>query len=270
MRDLGIADRLRRAGLNVVEIDGWQSRGSSSFNPRGGVDHHTAGGNKGNAPSLNICINGRPDLRGPLCNTLQGFDGTQYVIASGTANHAGSGGWRGLKGNGSVYGMERENDGKSPPRPGQHESAARAWKAIISGSPNGNISAGMVCGHKEWTPRKPDFHGVDYNWFRGLIAAGAGSGPSPIPQPPVPKPPLVQGAITMFIAIDGVALCALMGNVLFTFPDLRAYGNSKNASPNVPALVVGNETPVADRQHLYQELIAQHIVAVGKGDSLPK
>jgi hypothetical protein len=170
LRDTGIADRLRAAGLAVVEIDGWKERGSSSFNPRGGVDHHTAGSNNGNAPSLNICIHGRSDLPGPLCNTLQGFDGTQYVIASGTANHAGSGSWKGLSGNSSVYGMERENDGYSAPRPNQHELAARAWRAIIDGSPNGPLSPDMVCGHKEWAPgRKPDFHDLDYNWFRDEI-----------------------------------------------------------------------------------------------------
>ena len=148
-RDTGIADRLRAAGLAVVEVDGWKTRGSDSFNPRGGVDHHTAGSNNGNAPSLNICINGRSDLPGPLCNTLQGFDGTQYVIAAGKANHAGDGGWKGLSGNSSVYGMERENDGHSEPRPGQHESAARAWAAII----DGKFGSDMVCGHKEWAPK---------------------------------------------------------------------------------------------------------------------
>ena len=173
MRDLGIADRLRAAGLAVVEVDGWQSRGSDSFSPRGGVDHHTAGSNNGNAPSLEACTNGREGLSGPLCNTLQGFDGTQYVIASGRANHAGEGSWQGLSGNSSVYGMERENTGSDPARPGQHDSAARAWAAILNGGPAGNIDAGMVCGHKEWSPgRKPDFHDVDYGWFRGQIGQG--------------------------------------------------------------------------------------------------
>ena len=168
MRDLGIADRLRAAGLKVVEVDGWQSRGSDSFDPRGGVDHHTAGSNNGNAPSLDVCTNGREGLSGPLCNTLQGFDGTQYVIASGRANHAGDGGWKGLSGNSSVYGMERENTGYDPPRPGQHESAAVAWAALLNG-----IDSSMLCGHREWAPsRKPDFHDLDYNWFRDQVAHG--------------------------------------------------------------------------------------------------
>ena len=181
MRDLGIADRLRAAGLAVVEVDGWQSRGSDSFDPRGGVDHHTAGSNNGNAPSLEVCTNGHSTLSGPLCNTLQGFDGTQYVIASGRANHAGEGSWHGLSGNSSVYGMERENTGHDPARGGQHESAARAWNAILNGGPFGSIDPGMVCGHKEWSPgRKPDFHDVDYGWFRDQIAAG-------VPLPDLPN-----------------------------------------------------------------------------------
>jgi hypothetical protein len=250
MRDLGIADRLRAAGLAVVEVDGWRERGKDSAAFAGGVDHHTAGSNNGNAPSLEICTNGRSDLPGPLCNTLQGFDGTQYVIASGTANHAGSGSWHGLSGNSSVYGMERENDGYSAARPGQHDLAARAWRAILHGGPRGNISAGMLCGHREWAPgRKPDFHDLDYGWFRDQVAT---------PTPPDEPPPT---GVTMFIAIDNVGFYALCGHVIFTFRDMASYGASKNASPNVPALVVGKECSQQDRDDLLANLVRQHATA---------
>lgn len=87
-------------------------------------------------------------------------------------------------------------------------------------------------------------------------------------RPPEEEPPI--GAITMFIAIDSVALCALMGNVLFTFKDLKTYGDALNASPNVPALVIPNSEPLDARHHIHQELIKQHIVAVGQGDALPQ
>lgn len=185
MRDLGLADRIRAAGIPVIEVDGWQNRGSDSFNPRGGVDHHTAGSNNGDCPSLEICTNGRSDLPGPLCNVLQGFSGTAYIVASGKANHAGDGGWNGLSGNSSVYGMERENDGSSPERPGQHEMAAATWNAIINGGPAGTISPSMICGHKEWAPsRKPDFHNVDYGWFRDEISRGGSGGGTPPPDIP--------------------------------------------------------------------------------------
>ena len=70
----------------------------------------------GNNPSLEVCINGRPDLAGPLCNVMVGRDNTMFVVAAGRANHAGSGGWRGRSGNSTVYGIERENTGYRPAR----------------------------------------------------------------------------------------------------------------------------------------------------------
>jgi hypothetical protein len=259
-RDTGIAQRLRDAGLRVIECDGWQSRGSSDFNPRGSVDHHTAGAATGNAPSLDICINGRPDLAGPLCNVLQARDNTMYVVAAGRANHAGDGGWRGLSGNSSVYGIERENVGTSaePWRPDQFEAAAQAHAALV----RGKASADMVCRHQEWTTRKIDTHDVNGDDLRARIAFYLGGG---APQPDTPN----GKAYTMLIAIDGVALCALMGNVLLTFDDLADYGAAKNASPNVPALVITAETSADARRNIYNELIRQHIVAVGEGDNLP-
>jgi hypothetical protein len=260
-RDTGIAQRLREAGLSVIECDGWQSRGSSDFSPRGSVDHHTAGPATGNAPSLDVCINGRPDLSGPLCNVLQARDNTMYVVAAGRANHAGSGGWRGLSGNSSVFGIERENVGTSaePWRPDQFEAACQAHAALL----RGKASADMLCRHHEWRAEKPDTHDVDGNELRARCAFYLGGG---APSPDRPEP---TGAITMFIAIDSVALCALMGNVLLTFHDLNDYGEAKNASPNVPAMVIGGKTALATRQSIYQELLRQHIVAVGEGDNLP-
>ena len=190
-RDTGIADRLRKYGLKVVEIDGWQSRGSSSFDPKGSVDHHTAGSSRGNAPSLNICIHGRSGLSGPLCNVLIGRDNTCYVIAAGRANHAGRGGWRGLSGNSSMYGIERENTGYAtgsraePWREDQHLVAGAAHAALMEGKDLDN-----VCRHAEWTSRKIDTHSVNGNDLRNLVKAIAAkhSGPAPTP-PPTPSPP---------------------------------------------------------------------------------
>jgi hypothetical protein len=175
MMDLDIADRLRAAGLPVLEVDGWQQRSAGSFDPRGSVDHHTAGPAAGNAPSLEVCIYGRSDLPGPLCNVLIGRDNTCFVIAAGRANHAGSGGWRGLSGNSSVYGIERENVGTQaePWRPDQNDAAARAHAALIAG----RAGADMVCRHAEWAPdRKPDTHDIAGDDLRRWVA-NAGTGP---------------------------------------------------------------------------------------------
>lgn len=185
--DTGIADRLRRRGLHVVEIAGWQTRGSSSFYPRGSVDHHTAGGRGGLAPSLNICINGRAGLSGPLCNILIGRDNTVYVIAAGRANHAGLGGWRGLSGNSSVYGVERENVGTAaePWREDQTDTAAKVHAALIEG----RAGAEMVCEHKEWAPsRKIDAHTISGDDMRSRVTfhlmgggGSSGGGGEPVP-----------------------------------------------------------------------------------------
>lgn len=154
-RDLGIADRLRSMGLKVVEIQGWQTRGSATFHPKGSVDHHTASGKGRNAPALNICINGRSDLPGPLCHVLIARDNTCYVIASGRANHAGSGGYWGISGNSNVYGVEHENTGTGtePWREDQRVTAAKVHAALLQGILPGYR---RVCQHKEWTSRKID------------------------------------------------------------------------------------------------------------------
>ena len=258
-RDLGLADRIRAAGIPVIEVDGWQSRGSDSFTPRGGVDHHTAGSNNGNAPSLNVCTNGREGLSGPLCNVLQGFDGTAYVIASGRANHAGDGGWKGLSGNSSVYGFERENTGYDPPRPNQHEMAARTWNAVCNGGPFGTINADMICGHKEWAPsRKPDFHTLDYGWFRNQITIG-GSKPPPVKPPPPPE--IGEGMSASFLLIDGKAAGVVIGQLFYPLND--AYGEAVKASPKVPELHIGLALPQANRDELFKFVQDQSNAAIG-------
>jgi hypothetical protein len=174
--DTGIADRLRAWGLDVWEVDGWRSRGGSTFRPRGSVDHHTAGPASGNAPSLGICTNGRSGLPGPLCNVLVGRNLACYVIAAGTANHAGAGGWSGLSGNSSVYGVERENVGTQaePWTPEQTIHAARVHAALA----DGRWDADKVCLHKEWAPgRKVDPHSIDGGSFRALVHRAMKEGP---------------------------------------------------------------------------------------------
>jgi len=48
------------------------------------------------------------------------------------------------------------------------------------------------------------------------------------------------------------------------FADLAAYGEAKNSSPNVPAMVIPGSVPLADRQHIWNQMIRQHLVAVGE------
>ena len=146
-RDLTIANRLRGAGLKVKEVDGWRSRGDAVLFPRGFVTHHTAGPREGNTPTLSLCINGRSDLAGPLCNVYLARDGTWYVVASGRANHAGSGGFAGLSGNSSVLGVECEHPGTFKMPNVQVVSLTIGVAALIEN----RISHANVCQHHEWS-----------------------------------------------------------------------------------------------------------------------
>jgi hypothetical protein len=153
-----LADAARRWHLPVVEVDGWQSRGSSDFSPRGLVDHHTAGpSGGGDMPSLNVVTNGR-------------------------AGHARSGGWQGLSGNSSVVGIEAENDGYQP-WPEEQVIAYRKLSAAICEALG--VPAGMVCRHHEWRSEKPDPHDVDGDTGRAAIAELLAFGPG---GPPAPGP----------------------------------------------------------------------------------
>jgi hypothetical protein len=155
-----LADVLKDAGLNVVEVDGWQTRGRGPMGDvRGVLAHHTAGPSRGNSPSLNIVLNGRADLPGPLSQLFLARDGTFHVLAAGRCNHAGKGYWQGVTaGNSSFIGIEAENTGTGKdPWPGvQMNAYIRGVAAILS---HIGEDAVMVAGHKEYAlprGRKPD------------------------------------------------------------------------------------------------------------------
>lgn len=179
-RALWLPDALRAEGVHVVEHPGWQTRGKPTFEPGGVICHHTAGPARGDAPSLRTCVDGRPDLPGPLAQIVLARSGTAIVIASGKANHAGAGGWRGITGNTHMFGIEAENTGNGEPWPrAQLDAYVRCCAAIVRRL---GVSADRVCGHKEWaTPpgRKVDPRGIDMPSFRLQVAARLHGTPKP-------------------------------------------------------------------------------------------
>jgi hypothetical protein len=184
VRDTQLANRLRALGVRVIEVDGWQSRGSDSYAPVGGLWHHTAGPSSGATPSLGTCINGRPDVAGPLCNVMQSRepDGNDiaYVIAAGKGNHGGEGSWRGVSGNSKFAGLEVEHTGIAP-LGARKNISVRILAAMVQGF----ATEEMCCQHSEYAPsRKIDIaNDTDPNWYRqqcGLILRGGGA---PIPPP---------------------------------------------------------------------------------------
>lgn len=204
-----LADALRAAGLRVAEVDGWRTRGSSTFTPRVVIAHHTAGAATGNMPSLNILVKGRSDLPGPLCQVGLGRDGTAYVVAAGRANHAGSGGWRGVAGNSNAWGIEAENTGRGQAWTSEQLRAYPIICAVLCKL--ASVGASAVCGHREWTPRKIDPAGIDMAWLRNMTGAILGAAPTP-PTPPeeddMPPHPIAKRADAYTMVLRWYALHA--------------------------------------------------------------
>lgn len=207
-----LPDVLKAAGLKVSEVDGWQNRGANDIGKiLGVICHHTAGPGpeKGNYPSFNTIIKGRPDIKlpGPLAQLGLGRDGTWIIFTAGRANHAGRGEFKDItnghltNGNSTTIGIEAENSGKSnDPWPAvQMDAYQRGVAAILTRI---GKDAGFCAGHKEYARkkdgtlgRKPD-PSFDMNGFRAAVAAiMAGTAPAPVLIPAVEPPAEPGGSV---------------------------------------------------------------------------
>lgn len=187
-----LPEALKRFGVEVVEVNGWRDRGRSTFTPRGGLNHHTAGPRSGMTPSLKTVTEGRPGLPGPLCNVLGSRDLKAYVVAAGKANHGGVGSWNGVSGNSYLFGLEMEHTGVFGTEGVTADliefmarvQAAFAWL--------GGYTAANVAQHWEYAQppgRKIDFvkgH-LDPVAFRGRVATLLRQGGGTQPQPTNPS-----------------------------------------------------------------------------------
>jgi len=162
-----LADVLRRAGLDVVEMHGWQTRTrSGGFDPQGIVWHHTATPPSASDTNVDRLLrDGRTGLPGPLSQLGLRRDGTFVVVAAGRCNHNGYGTW----GNDSI-GIEAYNDGVGEPWPtAQVDAYVAGTVAILR---HLGWGADRVKAHRETDPtRKVDPRGIDMNAARGRITA---------------------------------------------------------------------------------------------------
>ena len=171
---VGFGRLLEKNGVKVKRVSGWKTRGRpGTFQVKGGMMHHTASQPRpGNdAPALSICIHGRGDLQGPLCQALLGRDNVVYLIAAGRANHAGSGGpWGAVpqdSGNAYFVGLECENNGVGESWSEEMRATAATFFAVLAKWKG--FSPSMLIGHKNWTSRKIDPRGVNMWRFRRRV-----------------------------------------------------------------------------------------------------
>ncbi|MET4328326.1 hypothetical protein ABIB80_004157 [Bradyrhizobium sp. i1.15.2] len=179
---------LRDAGLEVLEHPGWQTRGHGNMGKVQGVlCHRTCGPLHGDLPDINVLVDGRPDLGGPLCNIGLGRSGKVYMIAAGKGWHAGAGSWQGVTdGNSHLIGIEAENTGETKgPR-------AEAWPDVqmlaymrVCAAILQHVGAKpiMAAGHKEFALPKgrKDDPSFDMVMFRYGVAKLMSERPAPAP-----------------------------------------------------------------------------------------
>ena len=158
--DRDLIHELRKAGVEVRLVAGWQTRSvGGGITGKGFLNHHTASpAGSGPAPALGIVTHGRADLTGPLANFLLGRNAVLYVVAAGRCNHAGEGGpLNGIprdSGNAYFYACEIENNGLGE----KYSPEQMKVLTILNGLMlrRMNRTAYMSLGHKEWTSRKID------------------------------------------------------------------------------------------------------------------
>lgn len=175
---------LRAAGLTVRTSPGWEKRGRpGAFNPVGVLCHHTATHKTSSDQAvINLLVEGRSDLPGPLCQIGLARDGTVWLIAAGRANHAGrakaSGTVAGGDGNALYIGIEAFNDGRGEPWPKAQYDAYVTLCAVLCREITGN-SAQTVRGHKETSVTGKVDPTFDMDAFRDRVAAELAPKPKP-------------------------------------------------------------------------------------------
>lgn len=171
-RLLQLAAVLRAAGLTVHEVPGWRTRGDDSYGPvRGVIIHETRGSaNSSDAGEIDVLVNGRVGLSGPIAQLYLSRTGHWHVVASGACHHVRTG-WGGPfsgLGNDALLGIEAAHSDTEDwaAKPVQYWSYVRGVAAILrhTGWP-------PPVGHKEHQPGdKPDPE-FSMTMFRADVAA---------------------------------------------------------------------------------------------------
>lgn len=165
MRAIWLAEVLRAAGLQVIELDGWRGRGHELTTINGVVEHDTVTGTNWTDESVaHLLRDGRPDLAGPLAQLGLDRHGRYWLVADGKCNHNGFGLWAN-----QAIGIEAFNDAHEPWPAEQVDALVRGTAAILQ---HLGLNEGHALGHKETDPkRKQDPSNFDMAAFRRHVAA---------------------------------------------------------------------------------------------------
>lgn len=173
--------RYRAAGLEVVEIPGWRTRGRpGSFAPVGSLNHHDARKDVVGDPADDLTwakwmfLTGRgPSLPAPLCQQALSMEGVVYIGASGRANHAGvakpSGSVSGGDGNMLYVGTEWMLSGSQPIPKKMYDAAVKMNGVLMDVL--GNSEQTISCHYNTSITGKWDIgdpNGIEYKGHKVL------------------------------------------------------------------------------------------------------
>lgn len=170
---LWIPQVLRDAGLTVIEVPGWQTRTTTNdsgdpsfFEPQGLIVHETRGSaTSTDAGEINVMINGREGLSGPIAHVYLSRTGYWHMVTAGKSNHVKTG-WggpfRGL-GNSRLLGIEAQHATGEPWTPLQYLSYIRGVAAILE------HTGWTVAGHFEHQPGDKTDPAFNMETFRAQV-----------------------------------------------------------------------------------------------------
>jgi hypothetical protein len=234
-----LVDELRAAGLSVVEVGGWRTRGGTEFDPVGVTWHATAGSRTATPQGeVDVILHGSTSAPPPIAQLMIWRDGRVFVCAAGKCFHN-KRGWAGPNkglGNTKLLGIEMANDNKGEPWPAEQLDAARRATAVImrklGADPMRRLAAHFE--HQPFEGRPPgetstktDPFGVDMTEERPRVAALLMKA-----EENMPSPEEIAKAVWEFDADRATAGTQTAGGLLLT--ENRRSGATTNQQ--LPAL----------------------------------
>jgi hypothetical protein len=179
-----VLEDLRSQGVPVHYVGGWDTRGSTTFDPRGIICHDTGGSpNSTDAGEISVLLNGSTSAPPPIAQIYLSRTTGVHLVATGRCNHARTGQAGPLKGlgNTNLVGIEAAaNIGRSWP-PAQYRWYVQLVTAICrhrGWNPYQHIAA-----HREHQPgEKLDPQGIGMPQFRADVQTALRGESTPTPQ----------------------------------------------------------------------------------------
>jgi hypothetical protein len=166
-----ILEDLRHQGVPVHYVPGWETRGSTTFDPKGIICHDTGGSaTSTDAGEIRTLLNGSTSAPAPIAQLYLSRTTGVHLVAAGRCNHALTGKAGPLKGlgNSNLIGIEAAANPGRPWPPDQYR-----WYVLLVAAlcrRRGWNPQRHVAAHREHQPgQKIDPAGIDLARFRADI-----------------------------------------------------------------------------------------------------